>query len=493
MAGTPVKSGGPVRVEWEEVQRFALRGYPKLDVTRFVFLRVVDQRKACGYVERLLRDGWLKFGWGERHHTRRRAVLRPVASIAFTADGLRALGMDAATLHGFAPEFVEGMDAPARARVLRDEGNSAPDRWIWGGPGNRVHIVLVIHAPTHDALVGAIAEHRARREGAGVEEVFAASDEPLGECQGLDERKEHFGFADGIAQPRFRDEPEGVRKKSSKSREADRIATGEILLGYENEANLLPRSPLVPEAHAPLLGGAHRDFGRNGTYVVFRQLEQDVGAFWRTMAKAAPSATVADRVRLASKMVGRWPDGAPLVPSQPGQDPEDFDFARDDAQGLHCPLGAHIRRANPRATLARDPEMGVMKSKKHRLLRRGRSYGTPFVDPLEPEALIRAAEEGTGRPGPRGLHFLCLNADIANQFEFVQQTWVNGPIFAGLHGEVDPLIGDPAVAGRGFTVPGCPVRSRVHDLPRFVEVRGGAYFFLPSRTAVAYLGKLASA
>ena len=134
--------------------------------------------------------------------------------------------------------------------------------------------------------------------------------------------------------------------------------------------------------------------------------------------------------------------------------------------------------------------MGLSKSKKHRILRRGRSYGVPFATPLVPENLVRAAEEGTGNPGPRGLHFVCFNADLENQFEFVQQTWLNGPIFQGLHGEVDPLVGDPTPTAGLFSIPGAPARCRVHDLPRFVAVRGGAYFFTPSRAALRYLSRL---
>ena len=102
--------------------------------------------------------------------------------------------------------------------------------------------------------------------------------------------------------------------------------------------------------------------------------------------------------------------------------------------------------------------------------------------------------------------FLCLNSDIERQFEFVQQTWVNNPVFGGLNGEVDPLIGninrtetssvDPnPPAGEAqpdaiFTVQADPLRTRVHDLKRFVTVKGGAYFFLPSIRALRYLASL---
>jgi len=86
---------------------------------------------------------------------------------------------------------------------------------------------------------------------------------------------------------------------------------------------------------------------------------------------------------------------------------------------------------------------------------------------------------------------MCYNSDIANQFEFVQQTWVNGPTFQGLHAEVDPLVGNPDATAGLFTIPGNPVRARVHGIPPFVHVRGGSYFFLPSQAALRYLAALA--
>jgi Dyp-type peroxidase family len=283
--------------------------------------------------------------------------------------------------------------------------------------------------------------------------------------------------------------------RSRIAREADRLATGELLLGYPNEVGILPRSPVLSSTgRGRAAFAANGDFGKNGSYLVFRTLEQDVGLFWRTTLGAAGAKTPAARVALASKMVGRWPDGTPLVSVPEGAvqnaDREDFDYAHDDPHGLSCPFGAHIRRSNPRATLARDPVTGLQKSKKHRILRRGRTYGEPFTQHLTPEEIIEAADAHAGRSGPRGLHFMCYNADLANQFEFVQQTWINGPIFQGLHGEVDPLVGAPDDTSGLFTIPGDPIRKRVHRLPRFVHVRGGAYFFLPSRAALRYLASL---
>jgi Dyp-type peroxidase family len=480
-------AAGALPVPWTEVQSVLLSGFPKRTWARFLMLRVTSPSRAKAFLGSVLDKRSMRFGWKGRHDG------ECVANIAFTREGLEALGLDDATLAGFSPEFLEGMTDPSRARKLRDIDDSDPSRWFWGYQATQVHLVLMLYTATDTTLATAVASYRASFAGSGLSEAVGPTGEDLGVTLPLDVRREHFGFADGIVQPRFRDEPPGTR--SQPARDADRVAAGELLLGYPNEAGILPRSPVLSKAARgrDKLVTAGADFGRNGSYLVFRQLEQDVGAFWRSMALIGPSPTVEDRIRLAAKMVGRWPDGAALVtrpdPAGPrAPDPENFDYARDDPHGDRCPFGAHIRRTNPRATLSRDPDLGLAKSKKHRILRRGRSYGEPFVRSMAPAELIAAAEAGSGHPGPRGLHFLCFNADLANQFEFVQQTWINGSVFQGLHGEVDPLVGDPTVSGGRFSIPSEPLR-RIECVQRFVQVRGGAYLFLPGRAALEYLAK----
>jgi deferrochelatase/peroxidase EfeB len=147
----------------------------------------------------------------------------------------------------------------------------------------------------------------------------------------------------------------------------------------------------------------------------------------------------------------------------------------DDPGGLKCPVGAHIRRANPRDSLdASDPAGALERVRRRRLLRRGRSFG----EPLPPSAPDGGTE--------RGLYFICLCADLERQFEFVQQTWLNNQSFSGLSGETDPLIGARAGASC-FTVPGAEFPTRYSNLGQFVTVRGGAYFFLPGIHALQQL------
>jgi len=188
--------------------------------------------------------------------------------------------------------------------------------------------------------------------------------------------------------------------------------------------------------------------------------------------------------RLAAKLIGRWPSGAPLV-KYPDADPNagtgrlnhenDFGYSQLDSAGLACPIGAHIRRANPRDSLGPTPKAALVSANRHRLLRRGRSYGERLADPL--------VDDGK----KRGLYFICFNGDLERQFEFVQQTWLGSPVFGGLYGETDSIIGTQPLGGGTMTIPREPVRQRVHGLSRFVTVRGGAYFFLPGVRALKYL------
>jgi deferrochelatase/peroxidase EfeB len=181
---------------------------------------------------------------------------------------------------------------------------------------------------------------------------------------------------------------------------------------------------------------------------------------------------------IGAKMVGRWKDGTSLVrnPNEPGTTREPkanpdnaFMYGRDDPEGLHCPLGAHIRRANPRESFEPNSQTQIDISNRHRILRVGRSY--PAVGERNP-----------------GLLFMCVNADIERQFEFLQQTWILGPNFHGLEGEVDPIIGcaghcDP----KTMLVPTPNGPLRLPPLANFVSVLGGAYFFMPSESAIRRL------
>ncbi|HEX2207164.1 MAG TPA: hypothetical protein VHG93_05740 [Longimicrobium sp.] len=431
-------------------------------------------------------------------------------NVGFTPDGLRRLGMDEESMKTFSMEFRDGMTTTYKQRVMGDDGDSAPQNWAWGGTGNPVHAMIFVFANDRARLQSLLDEEGARASRHGV-----TLGTPLGSIM-LDEDKEHFGFHDGIAQPRV----QGFRKPDDGESPApteNSIPAGEVVLGYTNAYGQLPDSPSVPDTPAaraalpkaprdpdlPRDWPVRRDLGRNGSYVVFRQLEQHVKAFWSFLDLQARH-DAERRKKLGAKIVGRWPNGAPLV-RHPDTEPEKFDRATandflysgawDDIHGDKCPLGSHIRRTNPRDGMQPGPAGSLLVSDRHRLLRRGRAYGEPVTTSFDPAEIIASDKPDTGR----GLHFICFNTDLGRQFEFVQSTWVNSMKFDGLYRDADPLIGAHHLAGEKDAVPEqvtrfteqrCPVRHQVHDIPRFVTTVGGAYLFMPGMNALRYLSRL---
>jgi deferrochelatase/peroxidase EfeB len=195
--------------------------------------------------------------------------------------------------------------------------------------------------------------------------------------------------------------------------------------------------------------------------------------------------------------IGKWIAGLVGRPQSIG-DPEqrrnDFLYYFEDRFGLRCPLGAHIRRANPRDTvIGPEPDISLRLSKMHRIIRRGRPYGSRL-----PEKTVAQIQDER-----RGVLFICLNADIAGQFELIQHSWINNGRFGGLYSETDPIMNYPGEAGiltiqrrptsetvlRGDG----PKRRRIdrtqdeNNFEQFVTVRGGAYFFLPGIEALRSL------
>lgn len=470
-------------LDLDDIQGIIARGYRDLPAAAYLLLRVDDPAAA---------RRWLGGLAVTPASGRPEGDGATALHVALTATGLEALGLPRELVERFSREFYEGMVTPHRQRLLGDQGDVSPDGWDWGGPDRPVHLLLMLYAADGPALEARVGELRAGFAAGGVAELRRL------DTVTLPERKEHFGFHDGIAQPQVKG-LSGARGAPSGNVAAD----GEFVLGYDNEYGRRPDSPVVPaetdragllEDGAAIDGTPGRDLGRNGSYLVFRQLEQDVHGFWRFMDRRA-GADARRRVQLASKMVGRWPNGAPLTlfphvePRDPDPDSLDsFSYAEDDRHGDGCPVASHIRRTNPRDSLAPDPAESTDVSRKHRILRRGRSYGAPAAASMHPEDVLAAGPDGV----PRGLHFICFNTDIARQFEFVQHTWANNPKFEGLYGDPDPIAASrPAESECDFSVPACPVRHRVREVPRFVRVRGGAYFFLPGIRALRYLANLA--
>jgi deferrochelatase/peroxidase EfeB len=339
--------------------------------------------------------------------------------------------------------------------------------------------------------------------------------------------REPFGFIDGISQPEIDwDQTREVPINGYERKYGNLVSLGEFLLGYRNEYGRYTDRPLL-DAQSPASSDIpfaedhpeKKDLGRNGTYLVMRQLAQDVRGFWQFLDRTSDS-NPEERYRLGSLMVGRAiADGSPLVPlgreTIPGVGNQhngirQNQFTYDsDPDGTRCPYGAHIRRANPRnpdipgdpngliSTLVRTLGFGnknlrddlIASTRFHRILRRGREYGHKVT----PEEALQSAAT---QDGESGLHFLAINSNIQRQFEFIQTAWLMRTKFDGMTEESDPLLGNRTpVLGcpltNTFSVPqNGKLRERVMDLPQFIRAQGGAYFFLPGLRALQYLAKL---
>ena len=485
-----------------DIQGVITSSYGHLPQTAYLFVHMTTPTGARRWIEVISGSVTSSKRWPVGRDMKKEKP-RTAINVALTAEGLRACGLPEDVLRTFPAEFQDGMASPDRSRILGDADESAPALWEVGGPAtDPVHAVLFLFAADEAALDALCREQRAVLDACSdVAEI------PSSAQQGNrpDTSTEHFGFHDGIAQP------------SIAGLGGEGVPTGEFILGYENHYGLMPPTPVVPRtldanAMLPRLANPYHfaeelgDLGQNGSYLAYRKLQQDVAAFWHFMSQETARGGAMDAARtvwLASKCVGRWPSGAPLILAPDADDPalgdrDDFFYA-DDPDGLACPLGAHIRRAHPRDALKPYPApQSLSMTAAHRLLRRGRVYGPPLFDSSVLQRLSSAEAHDTllglkDDRRTRGIHFLCVNASLKSQFEFVQQTWCSNPHFGGLNDNPDPLLGDRRQAherpGR-MTIPRDGGSLRTRPLPRFVTVRAGVYLFMPSLTALRFLGSV---
>ncbi len=428
------------------------------------------------------------------------------STLSFTFNGLKTLGVNEGTLRTFPEAFQQGM--AARAHLLGDTGESAPENWHGALGDRRVHALLMLSSPlliardvSERAKLRAVVREFNRGVGANgaasrlraqVNEIaidvigaeilhIEMGEDPFtakeGQVHEYPWRMEHFGFRDGISQPFVLTDVHGGALPSPPPPGGGRpmtdgtwapVATGELFLGFKDEDGLTAVEP----ANATLRNG--------GTYLVWRKLEQDVGGFHTFLEERRRDPE--ERARLAAQMMGRWPNGMPVVRHPDAQAAtttndantiNDFRLEAEDTHGQKCPIGSHVRRVNPRDHLNGEA------ARRHRVLRRGISYGGSLLPP---------GSNGDGEP--RGLFFVALNARIDLQFEFIQRDWLNsGEMFGRAGAGLCPLTGaseerhTDAFQESGRTAP------ETH-LPRFVTTRGGDYFFVPSLDALGALKEL---
>jgi deferrochelatase/peroxidase EfeB len=575
----------------KDMQRLILQGFPKRRAARYMLFRVKKPQKAREELGLLLPH----VATSDPENRALDADKECRISIAFTYAGLEAIGLEETpenpTLHNLPLPFREGMHSKFRAKRLGDD----PDTWTWGNnegqPEREIHVLIALFAHVEDDVkvfddtVSTTLAEQWKEIGGEVLQGLELLKPALPDAFVRDDKAGHFGYRDGISQPYI--EGSGTSKKPrGRYAAAHIVKPGEFILGHTNE--FLEKIPPVwvdneldvgKHLHYEMIG--RRDFSRNGTYLIFRQLKQrkqvfddfvtdradeaaddpmealkierldatvknselklketlktvdsqllpedeagkkllytdeleDKVVFVRKLLeslKEAHRATGDAKLRseyagqiawfsnlldalmplynrrkhleefVAAKLVGRWRSGAPMVQASEADNPHladenDFLFTPEDRYGYRCPMGSHIRRSYPRDSAAAEggptsPEGLLIKNRRRRLIRRGRPY--------------------YGNDDDMGLHFLCLSANIRDQFEFVQEAWINNKNFGSSQGEVDPIIGTaPKNAKHKFTVQASPV-STEFELQKFVEVVGGSYFFLPSMSTLRFLRDL---
>ncbi len=512
----------PQQLEFDDIQAVVLKGYGRHKEAFYLFLEIEDEVKARQWLadhadqvqdtddhHEKAKKHDLMFSTAKNHpHAKAISEYKNCMNIAFTSPGMIKLGLHKDNVATFHDGIVSGMTTGHRQYILGDYGSSAPEHWEWGNDynvvknGGKIHIMLMLFAFDKPALIQYRQSFAMNFAKYGLKEVLALDGTTL------HDRKEHFGFRDGISQPIVNGTDDATPDNVDNT-----IMAGEMILGYKNQYNMFPDSPYLSkvqgdtsylqEAKAeqgkPNVGKL--DIGRNGSYLVFRQLEQKVIEFWKNMDKKSKTKDFEDvqdpKVFLASKMVGRWPSGAPLVKcpfhDEPGYENDDsfgYQGEYNDLDANKCPLGSHLRRSNPRDAFVENPKKSLKETKKHRIIRRGRPYGAP-VDPLlRPDKVIESNAKDTGR----GLQFIAFNTDLNRQFEFVQETWLNNQKFRGLYNDPDPIAGVPDVMQDGnigqFTIQKEPLRTKIDDIPRYVDVKGGAYFFLPGKNVIKFFSTL---
>jgi deferrochelatase/peroxidase EfeB len=444
-------------VPLDDVQGLILRSYG-MNCASFFLLRVQDAagaRRTLGSLP--VTAGTL---WQEKPAF--------CVNVGLTFPGLAALGVPPASLTSFPPEFAAG--AFGRCAEVGDTGPCSAENWDYalGQPGLHALVLLFAQsAEVRDAQTALLRE--TLFTGGGWSEVAVLSGDVLpGDVA-------HFGYRDGFSQPTI---DCGVENPFPDKQPV--APTGEFLLGYPSQFDQFSYPVPVPD-----------ELGRNGSFMVLRILEQDCAAFDALLNQAEQRYGI-DGELLAAKIMGRWRNGTPLSISPSSDSPvpplgavelNPYDYVPSDAnpdafndrKGVRCPIGSHMRRANPRgSTIAGDG------GSRHRIVRRGIPYGPPY-DPSKPNDGIQ-----------RGLLGLFIGVSIKDQFEFLMSEWMNGSTFApGIFGTTDPILGNSPAGENTFVIPrenSTPVV--ISQFPRLVTTRGSAYTFLPSIPGLRFIANL---
>lgn len=518
-------------IDLHDIQGNVIKGYGRygFPMSRYVMFQIKTEHAGRRVLERMMPLITTSAPW-TRYGTVSAGTKRPevTTNVAFSFNGLKRLGLPEMSLLSFPDEFAMGMRA--RTAILGDDGPSAPEHWdpIWQSEERPQAVDMLVTINANNA------ENREKR----YQEIMAIVDsseiggevvrldghrgggngeyqdgEALKDSNGRHSAKEHFGYVDGISDPYFKESGsyptyvvgggKPVRGKSPEGMDGwEPLATGEFVLGHVDEADEYPAAPIP------------RTLSANGTFLVYRKLHQNVAKFDQFIEDEGKHFD--DGVEeIAAKMAGRWRNGAPLATFPTKAEAEEFDAKllaanierrtgatkeikdaakkryyelkqhlmsfdyNHDINGARCPVGSHTRRANPRGAL----EFGVDGAfntpgalvNRRRILRRGMPYGN--------------SDDRRSDDGDHGIIFMAIGSSISRQFEFVQQQWINYGNDFKLASDRDPILGNQTAEGGRMVIEGDPETGKPPHfcaaIPRFVETRGGDYFFVPSLTALA--------
>jgi deferrochelatase/peroxidase EfeB len=372
--------------------------------------------------------------------------------------------------------FVAG--AAERAGLVGDTGVSDPKNWIGAFTGGDDHVIVTLHTISPEAMTSYSERLSALfAEGNAFREIWRTDGMALMET--VDGKptftsRVHFGYIDGISMTTVRGGPEKYVPDHQEPCEPWLFVLRDDAENY-----------LLPEP---------RELGLNGSFAVFKMIETDCAGFENHLQSHKDTI---DPELHAAKICGRWRNGTPLMLSPETDSPEEgispeqmnnFEYVNADGsgdpRGLRCPVGAHMRRVNPRGQPVTGQGTPGGSNNTHRLIRRGMPYG-PAYDPAQPHDGIA-----------RGLLGYFINSSIENQYEFVLGHWVNDSEFAGSV-RLNPKSKDPMIATQDpaesiFVIPqadGVPP-IKITGFSTFITTKAAAYCFLPSITAIKFISAL---
>ena len=280
-----------MKLELQDIQGILLSGYGHLSQSRYLFLNSQKAAATQTWIRKLVDQKQVTSAlWEEKP--------KFAVNLAITYAGFEQLGAPDELKHSFSPEFRQGMSERERSRRLGDFDINGPSHWEQCWQDDSVHFLLILQASSFDidAVLTQYQEQIDQVEGLSILQM------EVGEAP--KDHREHFGFRDGLSQPLLEGSP-ATEKVCGQNQAKEVMKAGEFILGYLNEDGNYPSTPVVSMSQdignnlSALPNPDQRDFGKNGSYFVYRKLEQDVAAF-RTYFRDN-FATDAEGQRMAAK------------------------------------------------------------------------------------------------------------------------------------------------------------------------------------------------